>query len=110
MNYYELVTNENVYKLRLNTRSVIKLEKLLGGNPLKVFADLTEENLPTVETMASILYASLLAYNEKMTLEKAYDIFDEWLESGHMIAEFVAVIVDLYKGAGIIQKDKAEKN
>lgn len=110
MNYYELVTKDNVYKLRLNTRSVIKLEKILGGNPLKVFADMTEENLPKVETMVNILYASLLAYNDKITLEKTYDIFDEWLESGHMIAEFVAVIVELYREAGIIQKDKTEKN
>lgn len=110
MNYIELVTNDNVYKLRLNTRNTIKLEKLLGGNPLKVFADITEENPPTVETMVTVLYVSLLAYNDKITLDKTYDIFDEWLDSGHMVAEFIAIIVELYRQAGLIQKNKNEKN
>lgn len=110
MNYLELVTNENVYKLRLNTRTIIKLEKLLGGNPLKVFDSLKEETPPTVEMMVNVLYAALMPYYEKISLDKAYDIFDEWLESGHMCAEFIAVIVELYKSAGILQKDKNQKN
>lgn len=106
MNYIEFETSKNVYKLRLNTRNTVKLEKLLDGNPLKVFTEIKDDTPPRVETMAAILYTALLAYQDKTTLDKAYDIFDEWIESGHIVAEFIPIIIDLYRDAGLIQKQK----
>ena len=36
MNYTELELNGEMYKLRLNTRGAIALEKVLGKNPLDI--------------------------------------------------------------------------
>ena len=111
MNYIEFETGKRVYKLRLNTRNTVLLEKLLGGNPLVVFTSyLAKDEIPPLETMVNILYASLKAYNEDITIDNTYDVFDEWLDDGHIIAEFINIIVDIYRQAGLIQKEKSEKN
>ena len=111
MNYISFETGNNVYKLRLNTRNIILLEKKLGGNPLLSFTKyLANEELPPMEMMIDIFHASLLAYQSDMTIEKAYDIFDEWLDEGHMVAEFIGIIIEIYQHSGLIQKELAEKN
>ena len=110
MNYVEFETGNDVYKLRLNTRNVIKLEKLLGGSPLKLFTGMSETEMPTVESMVNVLYCALLANQDKVTIDKAYNIFDEWLDNGHIIAEFLPIIIELYRSAGLIQKENGEKN
>lgn len=111
MNYIEFIVGDKEYKLRLSTRAVIALEKKLGGNPLKIFTDLkSKQDVPTTESMMLVFHAALQAFHKEISLDMAYDIFDEWLNEEHYSAEFLAIIVDLYKVSGLIQKDKAEKN
>lgn len=101
MMYVDFVAKGNTYKLRLNTRDVVNLEKQLGCNPMAIFGA-TGKTIPTVTTMAQILHASLQAYNHGITLDRAYDIFDGWLEDGHAMTDFISVIIDIYKVSGII--------
>lgn len=97
------------YKLRLSTRNTINLEKQLGCNPLAIFGD--GDTLPTVTTMVHILYASLQQLNHGISLNDAFDLFDEWLDEGHVVTDFLNIIVEIYKASGLIQKEKeAEKN
>lgn len=99
----------NKYKLRINTRSLIELEKALGMNPMYVFNNKENHNVPTVEQMANILYYSLNVYHSEMTLDDAYRLFDEWLDEGHIYNEFVRVITEIYIVSGIFKADN-EKN
>ena len=97
------------YKLRLNTRNTINLEKQLGCNPLAIFGD--GDTFPTVTTMVHILYASLQQLNHGISLNDAFDLFDDWLDEGHVVTDFLNIIVEIYKVSGLIQKEKeAEKN
>lgn len=96
------------YKLRLNTRSLIQLEKQLGSNPVMMFKDVNENNLPTITQMVNVLYASLQPYNHGITLNDAYDIFDSYVEDGHNPFEFIQVMVDLFQVSGLIPKDLDE--
>lgn len=107
MNYIDFTVGDKNYKLRLNIRNTVALEKQLGCNPLAIFG--TGDTLPTITTMAQILHASLQQYQHNITLNNAYDILESWLEDGNSIAEFMPVIIDIYKASGII-KDDAEKN
>ena len=107
MNYIDFTVGDKNYKLRLNIRNTVALEKQLGCNPLSIFG--TGDTLPTITTMVNILHASLQQYQHNITLNNAYDIFEGWLEDGNSIAEFMPVIIDIYKASGII-KDDAEKN
>lgn len=107
MNYIEFSAGNKDYKLRLNTRNTVMLEKQLGCNPLSIFGD--GETIPTVTTMVAILHASLQQYNHGVNLNDAYDIFDAWLDEGHATTDFIPIILDIYKASGIIPKDKEEE-
>lgn len=110
MMYIDFTAGEKEYKLRLNTRSVVMLEKQIGCNPLSIFGD--GDKIPTITTMVSILHASLQQYQHNITLNDAYNIFDAWLDEGHATTDFIPVILEVYKASGIVPKDKeeAEKN
>ena len=109
MLYTEFNANNNEYKLRLNTRAIVALEEKLGCNPMAIFGT-TGTTIPTVTTMVQILHAALQQYQHNITLEKAYTIFDEWIEDGHAATEFLQVIIDVYRVSGIIPAENTEKN
>lgn len=104
--YTNFTVNEKEYKLRLNTRNTVLLEKQLGCNPLMIFGD--GSTIPQITQMVAILHASLQAYHHSITLTDAYDIFDSWLDDGHATTDFIPVIMDVYKASGIIPKDIKE--
>lgn len=107
MIYVDFTAGNKDYKLRLNTRNLIALEKSLGCNPLSIFGD--GETIPTVTDMVMILYYSLQQLNHSISLEDAYTIYDNYLEDGHTVTDFITVILDIYKASGLI-KDVTEKN
>ena len=111
MNYINFEVGNESYKLRLNTRSIVLLEKQLGCNPLSIFGN--GETVPTITVMVSVLHAALQQYNHSISLNDAYDLFDKYLEEGHSSIDFLPVILDVYRASGIIPKDnnnKIEKN
>ena len=108
MMYIDFAAGGKEYKLRLNTRDVVNLEKQLGCNPMAIFGG--GSTIPTITTMVQVLHASMSQYNHGITLDKTYDIFDEWLGDGHTMTDFIAVIVDIYRVSGLIPADATEKN
>ena len=106
MNYIDFEVGNKAYKLRLSTRNIVLLEKQLGCNPLSIFG--TGETVPTITTMVAVLHAALQQYNHSISLNDAYDIFDEYLADGHSSVDFIPVIIDIYKASGIIPKDNKE--
>lgn len=108
MLYYDFEAGNKTYKLRLNTRNTVALEKLLGCNPLAIFGN--GDEIPTITTMVNILFCSMQQYNHGITLNDAYDIFDSWLDDGNAVTDFIPVILEVYKVSGIIKEGAAEKN
>ena len=107
MSYINFEVGNESYKLRLNTRNIVLLEKQLGCNPLSIFGN--GDKVPTITVMVSVLHASLQQYNHGISLNDAYDIFDKYLDEGHSSIDFIPVILDIYKASGIVPKD-TEKN
>ena len=106
MLYTNFTAGNKEYKLRLNTRNLISLEKMLGGNPLSIFGD--ENEIPKIGDMVAILFCSLQAYQHGINLDKAYEIFDEYLDDGNSMTDFIYVILDIYKVSGLIKTEEAE--
>jgi len=107
MNYVEFEAGGKEYKLRLDIRNTVALEKRLGCNPLSIFGD--GEKIPTITQMLAILHAAAQPLNHNISYDDAMTIFDKWLEDGHTMTDFLPVILDIYKASGIIQRD-TEKN
>ena len=113
MNFIDFEVGNKTYKLRLNTRNIVLLEKNIGCNPLAIFG-VNNDTIPTITTMVSILHASLQQYHHGITLNDAFDIFDEYLAEGHATTDFIPMILEIYKASGIVPKDSdkelSEKN
>lgn len=115
MLYVDFTANSKQYKLRLNTRNIVSLEKQLGCNPLAIFGD--GDTIPTVSSMVAVLHASLQQYQHSITLNDAYDIFDKWIEDGNNSVDFVKIILEIYKVSGLVpnsagseEETETEKN
>ena len=102
--YVDFSAGGKEYKLRLNTRNIVSLEKALGMNPLAIFGN--GETMPTITTLVTILHASLQQYQHNITLDDAYDIFDNYLADGNRMSEFIPVVLDLYGVSGLIRKSE----
>lgn len=112
MLYVDFTVGEKNYRLRLTTRAIVNLEKQLGCNPLAIFGDGEKQTIPPITTMVQVLHASLQAYEHGITLDKAYEIFDSYLEENTM-TDFLPVILEIYKVSGLITRDEkadTEKN
>lgn len=108
MNYINFEAGNETYKLRLNTRAVIELEKKLGCNPLSIFGK--GDTIPTITIMVYVLHAALQPLQHNLKLENAYDIFDRYLEDGHTMMDFLPVMIDLFKASGLLTTEDNEKN
>lgn len=98
------------YKLALNTRSMMELEKKIGCNPLAIFGE-DGATIPTITTMIQILTASLQKYEHGFTEAQAAELFDKWLEEGHGLTDFIQVIIEIYKASGLVRvEDEERKN
>lgn len=110
MLYVDFKAGEKEYKLRLNTRNVVTLEKQLNGNPLSIFG--AGDKIPSITEMVAILQASLQTYHHGVGMTEAYDIFDAFIADGNAMTDFIPIIVDIYKASGIIKSsgESDEKN
>lgn len=107
MMYFDFEAGNKAYKLRLNTRNIVTLEKQLGCNPISIFGN--GDTIPTISVMVSVLHAALQQYQHGINLDNAYEIFDNYLADGHSMTDFIPVIIEIYKVSGIIP-EVAEKN
>ena len=109
MMYVDFNAGGKDYKLRLNTRNIVALEKQIGCNPLMLFGmDEKNPRVPTFNEMVSVLHASLQQYQHNISLNDAYDIFDSYIEDGNAPTSFLAVIIEIYKVSGLMPEDAKE--
>ena len=105
--YTELIINGESYKLRLNTKASINLEKALGKNPLIVLMDAAEGNLPKITDIILMLQAMLQTYHHGYNLDKTMDLFDKYVEDGNSMIELIPVLLEVFQTSGYISKNAA---
>lgn len=114
MMYVDFKAGEKEYKLRLNTRNIVTLEKQIGCNALLIFGmDDKNPRVPTTGEMVAVLHASLQQYQHGITLDGAYEIFDDFIADGNSPTNFLTVIVDIYRVSGLmpeVKQGETEKN
>jgi hypothetical protein len=107
--YTELTIGGDVYKLRLNTRASIQLEKTLGYNPLKVFMDASENQLPKMHDMVIFLHAMLQPYHHGMNMDKVMDLFDTYIAEGNNMYSMIPVFADVLKQSGYLPEGEEKE-
>lgn len=105
MIFTTLKIKETEYKLKLRSRDIIQLEKALGTSPLSVLMGLNTNELPKLEDMITILQHSLQAFQHGFDKEKTFDLFDEYVDNGGSLIEFIPVILEVFQTSGLIPKE-----
>lgn len=104
MLYTELNVNGEIFKLRLNTRTSISLEKALGRNPISVLMDLDEGTMPKLNDIVIMLQAMLQTYHHGYNLDKTIDLFDDYIAGGKTMFDIIPVFVEVFEQSGYISK------
>ena len=112
MLYYNWTVGGKDYKCRLTARACVDLEKKLGENPLNVFIKIANANgaLPSVGDMVTILHASLQSMEHGISLDRAYELYDQYVDEGHTLVEFIPVILEIFKVSGFFNVETEGKN
>ena len=106
---YKLTIKNKDYDCRLSAKACVDLEKRLGTNPLNIFMEIAKKGeVPNVETLITILQASMVQLNHGITMEKAYDLYDDYVDEGHNIMDLVPELLEIFKVSGLIP-DEAEE-
>ena len=103
MLYTELKIGDKELKLRLRAKDCVDLEKKLGGSPLDQLINMQSGNLPTVTLVVTTLHASLQAFNKNYTIDKVYELYDEYIENDGSLMELVPILIDIFRVSGFFK-------
>lgn len=108
--FVELIINEKSYKLRLTTKASVALEKALGYNAITMFMDIDNGVMPKLNDILIVLHAMLQTYNHGLSMDKVYDLFDEYVADGHNMYDLIPLFVEVFQQSGYMPSAKEEDN
>lgn len=94
-------------KCRLNTQNTIALEKKFNGK--SVLKVLMEEQIPSLEMVLSTLHASLQALEHGYTMEKVYNLYDEYIEDGKSYTDLIPELITVLEVSGFFKRPPQEE-
>ena len=78
------------YKLKLTAANIARLEDRYGKNILIL---VSEDGLPPLDTMLTILQAAMLPFHHGIRLTELYDIFDAYVDAGGDQTKLLADVI-----------------
>lgn len=100
--FTEIVIGEKSYKLRLTTKASVTLEKALGYNPIAMLMEIDNGTMPKLGDLLVMLQVMLQTYHHGYTLDKVYELFDEYVEDGHGMFDLIPVFVEVFQQSGYL--------
>lgn len=110
MLYTEITINGETYKLRLNTRTSIQLEKSLGYNPLNLLMQMEDGTMPKLSDVIIVLQAMLQSYHHGFTIDKTMDLFDDYVAEGKSMFDLLPIFIEVFKQSGYISDAPTEED
>jgi len=99
--FYTLSVGGEEYKLRLTAGAIMSIEKKLGKSIFKALENI-QDNM--VETIVVVLWGAMQPLNANVTVEKATELFDQYVDDGHTIEELMQEINRLFEVSGFFKK------
>lgn len=109
MLYTTWKVGEEEYKLRLAAKSIVELEKKLGGNPLDIFMGIENNKLPSMEEIILVFHASMQKYQSNIKLDDVYDIYDEYIEKDGSFMELIPILLEVFKVSGFFKESDVKQ-
>jgi hypothetical protein len=104
--FTELIIGGDSYKLRLNTKASVALEKALGYNAISMFMDIDNGVMPKLGDILIVLHAMLQPMNHGMSIDKVYDLFDKYVAEGHNMYDLIPLFVEVFQESGYMPAAK----
>lgn len=104
--FTELIIGGDSYKLRLNTKASVALEKALGYNAISMFMDIDNGVMPKLGDILIVLHAMLQPMNHGMSIDKVYDLFDKYVAEGHNMYDLIPIFVEVFQESGYMPAAK----
>lgn len=108
MKYTEFKVGEKEFKLRLGAGEIVNLEKKLGKNPLDILMNVEKGELPKIGDTLTILHAAMQKFHHNMTMEKVYQLYDEYVDEGNAYTDLIPVILEVFKVSGFFKEAQVE--
>ncbi|RKD22455.1 hypothetical protein SAMN02745883_00691 [Caminicella sporogenes DSM 14501] len=108
MRYTEFKVGEREFKLRLGAGEIVNLEKKLGKNPLDILMNVEKGELPKIGDTLTILHAAMQKFHHGMTMEKVYQLYDEYVDEGNTYTDLIPVILEVFKVSGFFKEAQIE--
>ena len=103
MLFHEFKISENKsVKLRLTSRGTVGLEDKLGKSPIAALME--NQQIPTLGSAITILHAALQPYEHGYTEDKAYDLYDEYVDAGGELSGLIMALVEVFKVSGFFKE------
>jgi hypothetical protein len=99
--FYTFTVGEKEYQMRLTASAIIAIEKKLN-KPL--FKALEEIQNNMIETVTTIIWGAMQPLNSGFTMEKAIELFDDYIDEGHSIEDLMSEINKLFETSGFFKK------
>lgn len=100
---YELKINEEKsVQLRLTSRTTVTLEEKLGMSPIQALME--NQQVPKIGTVVQILWGCLQALEHGYTVEKTYDLYDEYIDNGGTLMDLIMALVEAFKASGFFKE------
>ena len=106
--YTELKIGNDSYKLRLSTKRAVDLEKALGFNPLQIFFNINNGELPKLADMMTMLQYFLLDLQHGLKMDDVYEIYDKFVAEGHNLFDLIPIFIEVLKESGFMVEDSEE--
>ncbi|MBC8536890.1 DUF6096 family protein [Feifania hominis] len=92
------------YRLRLTAEAILAAEKKLDKSIITALQTIQENLLGTVTV---ILWAAMQPLQPGTTMERVYEIYDDYIDGGHTVEELLAVITELFEVSGFFKRGQA---
>lgn len=109
MQYKILKVGNKELKLRLRAKDCVELESKIGESPLNVLMKVSDGKIPSLGFIISVLHSSLQSFEHGYTLNKTYDLYDEYVENGGDMTGMLEVLTEVFEVSGFFKKEKSEK-
>lgn len=105
MKYHVLEINGKELKCRLTTTSVVQLEKKYGQNLMML---VIKKKILGVSEIADIINASLTKFEHGYTVNKVYDLIDDYVDNGGDLMKLQENVMDIFKVSGFFADSPQE--
>ncbi|WIF95014.1 DUF6096 family protein [Caminicella sporogenes] len=108
MRYTEFKVGEKEFKLRLGAGEIVNLEKKLGKNPLDILMNVEKGELPKIGDTLAILHAAMQKFHHNITMEKVYQLYDEYVDEGNAYTDLIPIVLEVFKVSGFFKEAQVE--